>query len=140
MGHMRRGAFSPRESVYASKAPASPNPYISGSRIHLLNLRGHPRETLWAFWTLQPDIYRSAPKGRQQVGETGFCINLRFSAVSCENLRFPAVFCANLRLPNPSICRASRKSAKICKKSAKMCVPGPVFSLLLSPFWRALNL
>ena len=33
---------------------------------------------------------RSAPKGRQQMGETGFCKNLRVSAVSCENLRFPA--------------------------------------------------
>ena len=73
---------------------------------------------------------RSAPKGRQQMGETGFCKNLRFSAVSCEILRFPAVFCANLRLPNPLIYRASRKSAKICKNlRKKMCVPGPV-----SPF------
>ena len=62
---------------------------------------------------------RSAPKGRQQMGETGFCKNLRFSAVSCENLRFPAVFCANLRLPNPLIYRASRKSAKICKNLRK---------------------
>ena len=62
---------------------------------------------------------RSAPKGRQQKGETGFCKNLRFSAVSCENLRFPAVFCANLRLPNPLIYRASRKSAKICKNLRK---------------------
>ena len=59
------------------------------------------------------------PKGRQQMGETGFCKNLRFSAVSCENLRFPAVFCANLRLPNPLIYRASRKSAKICKNLRK---------------------
>ena len=59
--------------------------------------------------------YRSAPKGRQQMGETGFCKNLRVSAVSSENLRFPAVCCANLRLPNPLIYRASRKSAKICK-------------------------
>ena len=64
-------------------------------------------------------ISRSAPKGRQQMGETGFCKNLRFSAVSCENLRFPAVFCANLRLPNPLIYRASRKSAKICKNLRK---------------------
>ena len=53
------------------------------------------------------------------MGETGFCENLRFSAVSCENLRFPAVFCANLRLPNPLIYRASRKSAKICKNLRK---------------------
>ena len=63
--------------------------------------------------------FRSAPKGRQQMGETGFCENLRFSAVSCENLRFPAVFCANQRLPNPLIYRASRKSAKICKNLRK---------------------
>ena len=62
---------------------------------------------------------RSAPKGRQQMGETGFCKNLRFPAVSCENLQFPAVFCANLRLPNPLIYRASRKSAKICKNLRK---------------------
>ena len=53
------------------------------------------------------------------MGETGFCKNLQFSAVSCENLRFPAVFCANLRLPNPLIYRASRKSAKICKNLRK---------------------
>ena len=64
-------------------------------------------------------LNRSAPKGRQQMRETGFCKNLRFSAVSCENLRFPAVFCANLRLPNPLIYRASRKSAKICKNLRK---------------------
>ena len=62
---------------------------------------------------------RSAPKGRQQMRETGSCKNLRFSAVSCENLRFPAVFCANLRLPNPLIYWASRKSAKICKNLRK---------------------
>ena len=70
------------------------------------------------------------------MGETGFCENLRFPAVSCENLRFPAVFCANLRLPNPLIYRASRKSAKICENVRS----GSGFSLLLSPFWRALNL
>ena len=64
-------------------------------------------------------ICRSTPTGRQQMGETGFCKNLRFSAVSCENLRFPAVFCANLRLPNLLIYRASRKSAKICKNLRK---------------------
>ena len=63
-------------------------------------------------------FFWSASKGRQQMGETGFCKNLRFSAVSCENLRFP-VFCANLRLPNPLIYRASRKSAKICKNLRK---------------------
>ena len=83
----------------------------------------------------QPPQFRSAPKGRQQMGETGFCKNLRFSAVSCENLRFPAVFCANLRLPNPLIYRASRKSAKICENVRS----GSGFSLLLSPFWRALT-
>ena len=53
------------------------------------------------------------------MGQTGFCKNLRFSAVSCKNLRFPAVFCANLRLPNPLIYRASRKAAKICKNLRK---------------------
>ena len=77
----------------------------------------------------------SAPEGRQQMGETGFCKNLRFSAVSCENLRFPVVFYANLRLPNPLIYRASRKSAKICENVRS----GSGFSLLLSPFWRALR-
>ena len=87
----------------------------------------------------QGNTCRSAPKGRQQMGETGFCENLRFSAVSCENLRFPAVSCANLRLPNPLIYRASRKSAKICKNLRK-CAFGSGFSLLLSPFWRALNI
>ena len=66
-----------------------------------------------------PFFCRSAPKGRQQMGETGFCKNLRFSAVSCGDLWFPAVFCANLRLPNPLIYRASRKSAKICKNLRK---------------------
>ena len=59
---------------------------------------------------------RSAPKGRQQMGETGFCKNLRFPAVSCEK---SAVFCANLRLPNPLIyterAENQRKSAKICE-------------------------
>ena len=73
------------------------------------------RRVFWLFSSL----VRSAPRGRQQMGETGFCENLRFSAVSCENLRFPAVFCANLRLPNPLIYRASRKSAKICKNLRK---------------------
>ena len=75
----------------------------------------------------RPDLYadisqdvganRSAPKGRQQMGETGFCKNLRLSAVSCESLRFPALFCANLRLPKALIYRAQnqRKSAKICE-------------------------
>ena len=63
------------------------------------------------------------------MGETGFCKNLRFSAVSCENLRFPAVFCANLRLPNPLIYRASRKPAKICKNLRKS-----AFRVRLLPF------
>ena len=77
---------------------------------------------------------RRAPKGGQQMGESGFCKNLRFSAVSCENLRFPAVFCANLRLPNPLIYRASRKSAKICKNLRKC-----AFWVRFLPFavWRA---
>ena len=84
---------------------------------------------------LKPIKFRSAPKGRQQMGETGFCKNLRFSAVSCENLRFPAVFCVNLRLPNP-LKRASRKSAKICKNLRKC-----AFRVRFLPFavslWRA---
>ena len=72
------------------------------------------------------------------MGETGFCKNLRFSAVSCENLRFPAVFCANPRLPNPLIYRARRKSAKICKNLRKCAfrfwfLPFAV-SLLARPF------
>ena len=66
-----------------------------------------------------PLKFRSAPQGRQQMGETGFCENLRFSAVSCNNLRFPAVSCGFLRLPNPLIYRAGRKSAKICKNLRK---------------------
>ena len=70
------------------------------------------------------------------MGETGFCKNLRFPAVSCENLRFPAVICANLRLPNPLIYRASRKSRKSAKISEKNVRSGSGFSLLLSPFWR----
>ena len=71
------------------------------------------------FLCLSPFPKSHDAKGRQQMGETGFCKNLRFSAVSCENLRFPAVLCANLRLPNPLICRASRKSARICKNLRK---------------------
>ena len=94
--------------------------------------------------------HRSAPKGRQQMGETGFCKNLRFYAVSCENLRlpavscanlrfpaascenlrFPAVFCADLRLPNPLIYRASRKSAKTCQNLRKCVRSGSGLSLL----------
>ena len=53
------------------------------------------------------------------MGQTGFCENLRFSAVFCENLRFPAVFCENLCLRNAIIPRKSenlQKSAKICEK------------------------
>ena len=53
------------------------------------------------------------------MGQTGFCKNLRFSAVFCENLRFPAVFCENLRLQNAVIPRKSenqQKSAKISEK------------------------
>ena len=68
------------------------------------------------------------------MGETGFCKNLRFSAVSCANLRFPAVFCANLRLPNPLIYRVSRKISEYLQKSAKMCVPGPVSPFCCLPF------
>ena len=78
--------------------------------------------------------------GARQKGDSKWekPVSAQKSAVSCENLRFPAVFCANLRLPNPLIYRASRKSAR---KAAKICEnvrSGSGFSLLLSPFWRAL--
>ena len=72
------------------------------------------------------------------MGRTGFCqksaVFCGFPAKICGFLRFSA---QKLRLPNLLTYRASRKSAKICKKSAKMCVSGSGFSLLLSPFWRA---
>ena len=67
------------------------------------------------------------------MGQTGFCKNLRFSAVFCENLRFPAVFCENLRLRNAVIPRKSenqQKSAKICEKTANS-APFVPFSLSL---------
>ena len=91
-------------------------------------------EALWDRFSttrgpLRDSLSRSARKGRQQMGETGFCKNLRFSAVSCENLRFPAVFCANLQLPNPLIYRVSRESAKICKNLRKC-----AFRVRFSPF------
>ena len=57
-------------------------------------------------------------KGTNQMGQTGFCEDLRFSAVFCENLRFPAVFCENLRSQDTVIPRKSenlQKSAKICE-------------------------
>ena len=78
-----------------------------------------------------PTLSRSAPKGRQQMGETSF---LRKSAVSCENLRFPAVFCANLRLPKCLDLQSEPKSAKICENVRS----GSGFSLLLSPFCASL--
>ena len=67
------------------------------------------------------------------MGQTGFCENLRFSAVFCENLRFPAVFCENLPLRNAVIPRKSenqQKSAKISKKTANS-APFVPFSLSL---------
>ena len=79
-------------------------------------------------------LLRSAPKGRQQMGETGFCKNLRFSAVSCENLRFPAVFCANLRFPKSLDLQSEPKISENLQKSAKMCVPGPVSPFCCLPF------
>ena len=98
------------------------------------NAQDYSRQNVFAPFLAR--LFRSAPKGRQQMGETSFCKNLRFSA---ENLRFPAVFCANLRLPNPLTCRASRKQ----RKSAKICEnvrSGSGFSLSLSPFWRTLTI
>ena len=68
------------------------------------------------------------------MGETGFCKNLRFSAVSCANLRFPAVFCANLRLPNTFFLQSEPKISENLQKSAKMCVPGPVSPFCCLPF------
>ena len=53
------------------------------------------------------------------MGRTGFCKNLRVSAVPCENLRFPVVFCENLHLRNAVVPRKSenlRKPAKMCQK------------------------
>ena len=63
-------------------------------------------------WHQRRNSCRSAPKGRQQMGETGFCKNLRFSAVPCGFLRKSAT-------PKSLIYRASRKSAKICKNLRK---------------------
>ena len=75
-------------------------------------------------------VVRSAPKGRQQMGETGFCKNLRFSAVSCENLRFSAQICDS-RIPwFTERAENQRRSAKICESVRS----GSGFSLLLSPF------
>ena len=70
------------------------------------------------------------------MGQTGFCENLRFPAVSCENLRFPAVFCENLRPPNAAIPRKSenqQKSAKISETDLAH------LSLLVCPFYFPLN-
>ena len=76
------------------------------------------------------------------MGQTGFCKNLRFSAVFCENLRFPAVFCENLRLQNAVIPRKSenqQKSAKI-SETAKISAFVPFsLSLLVPPNQRAEN-
>ena len=46
------------------------------------------------------------------MGQTGFCENLRVSAVFCENLRFPAVFGKILRLRNAVIPRKSKNQRK----------------------------
>ena len=67
------------------------------------------------------------------MGETGFCKNLRFSAVSCENLRFLAVFCANLT-PKSLDLQSEPKISENLQKSAKMCVPGPVSPFCCLPF------
>ena len=70
------------------------------------------------------------------MGQTGFCKNLRFSAVFCENLRFPAVFCENLRLQNAVIPRKSenqQKSAKISEKCEFRAFVPFSLSLLVPP-------
>ena len=64
------------------------------------------------------------------MGETGFCNNLRKSAVSCENLRFPAV--------SAQICDSQILDLQSEPKISKNLRSGSGFSLLLSPFWRAL--
>ena len=60
------------------------------------------------------------------MGQTGFCIILRFPAVFCEALRFPALVCANLHLQNGAF---PRKSENL-KKSASL-APFVRFSLSL---------
>ena len=74
-----------------------------------------------------------APKGRQQMGETGFCTKI------CGFLRFPAKICGFLQF-SVQICDSQipwftertenqRKSAKICENVRS----GSGFFLLLSP-------
>ena len=81
-------------------------------------------------------VNREELKGTNQMGQTGFCENLRFPAVSCENLRFPAVFCENLHLRSAVIPRKSKnlqKSAKICEKTANSARFVPFSLSLLTP-------
>ena len=61
--------------------------------------------------------------------------NLRFSVVSCENLQFSAQICDSQIPWFTEWAENQRKSAKICENVRS----GSGFSLLLSPFWRALN-
>ena len=67
------------------------------------------------------------------MGQTGFCKNLRFSAVFCENLRFPAVFCENLRLQNAVIPRKSENQQKSAKISEFRAFVPFSLSLLVPP-------
>ena len=82
--------------------------------------------------TWKRGVTRSAPKGRQQMGETGFCKNLQFPAKICGFLRKSAT------PKSLDLYRASRKSAKICQKNLRKCafrvrfLPCPV-SLLACP-------
>ena len=74
------------------------------------------------------------------MGETGFCENLRFF---CGFLRKSAVSCGFLRKSaTPKSLDLQSEPAENQRKSAKICEnvrSGSGFSLLLSPFWRALT-
>ena len=80
-------------------------------------------------------IFGARLKGRHQMGETGFCKNLRFPAKICGFLRFSAQICDSQIPWFTERAENQRKSAKICEKVRS----GSGFSLLLSPFWHALT-
>ena len=65
-------------------------PFLRTGRRLLCTFGAHPK--MKGFSRNSPP-YRSAPKGRQQMGETGFCKNLRFPAKICGFLRFSAQIC-----------------------------------------------